>query len=239
MGADLQEEIEAQRGLMIAVATGGPRIQTMDAEYQARRARIRESLNECKLEDPNPFDSLWAWYGKWSSGDLPSYQSRRRFISELYAPLLEQILAQKTGQGMAREVEPTGWVKVDRGIHEARQRLTAATTEEQYQVVGLLCREILISLAQTVFNSQIHPTLDGVEASATDAKRMLDAYVARTLSGNSNSMSRRHARAAFDLANELQHKRTATFTEAALCAEATTSVVNLIAIISGRRDPES
>jgi hypothetical protein len=35
----------------------------------------------------------------------------------------------------------------------------------------------------------------------------------------------------------LQHKRTASFRDAALCSEATTSVVNLIAIIAGRRDP--
>ena len=38
------------------------------------------------------------------------------------------------------------------------------------------------------------------------------------------------------LTNDLQHHRTATFRQAALCAEATASVVNLVAIISGRRD---
>jgi hypothetical protein len=180
---------------------------------------------------------LWAWYGKWSSGDLPTYQSRRQFISELYAPLLNQIRAEETGRGRMREVEPTGWVKLDRDLHEARQSLAAATSEAQFQTVGLLCRETLISLAQTVFNAELHPTLDGVTASETDAKRMLEAYIAGTLSGSANEASRRHAKAALDLANQLQHKRTATFRDAALCGEATTSVVNLIAIISGRRDP--
>lgn len=136
-----------------------------------------------------------------------------------------------------RAVEPTRWTKVDRGIDEARNRLAAAQNEEQYQAVGLLCREILISLGQTVYDPELHPTLDGVAISATDAKRMLDAYIAYTLNGSSHETSRRHARAAVDLANEVQHRRTATFREAALCAEATTSVVNLIAIISGRRDP--
>jgi hypothetical protein len=126
---------------------------------------------------------------------------------------------------------------VDRGLHEARQRLAVATTEEQFQAVGLICRETLISLAQTVFDAERHPTLDGVSASDTDVKRMLEAYIARTLSGSANDASRRHARAALDLAKQLQHKRTATFRDAALCAEATTSVVNLIAIIDGQRDP--
>lgn len=235
--ADLLREIEAQRALMIAVSTGGPRIQTVEAEYQARRAKIREGLDERDIEDPNPFDDLWAWYGKWSGGDLPTYQSRRQFMSELHAPLLSQIRAEEAGRGGVREVEPTGWVKVDRGLHEARQRLTGATTEEQFQAVGLICRETLISLGQTVFDPEHHPTLDGVAASNTDAKRMLEAYIAETLSGGANEASRRHARAALDLANQLQHKRTATFRDAALCAEATTSVVNLIAIISGQRDP--
>jgi hypothetical protein len=235
MNDELLESIEAQRNLMIAVATGGPPIKTVEAEYEARRDEIRRALDALGLKDPNPFDNLWMWYGKWSAGGLPSYQSRRVFLYELYAPLLEQIRA--LGRGVTREVEPTGWTKVDRGIDEARNRLGAAENEEQYQAVGLFCREILISLAQTVFDPNLHPTLDGVTASDTDAKRMLDAYIRYTLSGSSHETSRRHVRAAVDLANELQHRRSATFREAALCAEATTSVVNLIAIISGRRDP--
>jgi hypothetical protein len=141
----------------------------VDGEYQARRANIREGLDERELEEPNPFDDLWAWYGKWSSGDLSTYQSRRQFISELYAPLLNQIRAEETGRRRMREVEPTGSVKLDRDLHEARQSLAAATSEAQFQAVGLLCRETLISLAQTVFNAELHPTLDGVTASETDA----------------------------------------------------------------------
>jgi hypothetical protein len=38
-----------------------------------------------------------------------------------------------------------------------------------------------------------------------------------------------HAKAALDLANDLQHRRTAGFRDAALWAEATSAVVNLIA----------
>ena len=66
---------------------------------------------------------------------------------------------------------------------------------------------------------------------------MLDSYLAAELSGATNEGIRRHAKAALALANDLQHRRTATYREAALCAEATMSLVNLIAIISGRRDP--
>jgi hypothetical protein len=235
--SDLRKEIEAQINLMVAVSTGGPKIQSVDPEYRTRRAKIQNGLEERELEDPNPFSSLWDWYGKWSGGDLPSYQSRRKFIFDLYAPLLSQVRAEEAGRTPVREVEPTGWDKVDRGLHEARERLSRATVEEQFQAVGLICREVLISLAQTVFDPQLHPTLDGVKASDTDAKRMLEAYIANTLSGSSNEASRRHAKASLDLANDLQHRRTAEFRHAALCVEATASVVNIIAIISGQRDP--
>ena len=75
------------------------------------------------------------------------------------------------------------------------------------------------------------------KASETDAKRMLEAYIAASLAGTSNEHLRKHARAALDLALHLQHKRTASIRDAALCSEATTSVVNLIAIIDGRPIP--
>jgi hypothetical protein len=60
----------------------------------------------------------------------------------------------------------------------------------------LLCRETLISLGQAVYNAALHPTLDGVAASDTDAKRMLEAYIAVTFSGSAHEHLRKHARAA-------------------------------------------
>lgn len=236
--AELIQEIEAQRNLMVAVATGGPRIDSVNAEYQERQERIEAALRARGLRNPNPYADLWAWYGKWSSGDLPTYLSRRQYISELYGPLLEGLRAGAAGRGAELFEEPTGWAKVDRGIGETRRRLEEAATEEQFQAVGLLCRETLISLAQVVYDPARHRPPDGVLPSAADAKRMLEAYLASELAGGANDEARRHARAALDLANQLQHKRTANFRDAALCAEATTAVVNLIAIISGRRDPD-
>jgi len=65
---------------------------------------------------------------------------------------------------------------------------------------------------------------------------MLEAYISSVIPGKSNETLRRHAKASLDLANNLTHRRTADFRLAALCAEATNAVVNIIAIISGRRD---
>jgi len=233
---ELVTEIEAQRSLMVAVATGGPRIQEVNAQYIARRDRIATELRRRTLEDPNPHGDLWAWYGRWSSGDMPSWVSRRTHLSEMYQPLIDQIRSGPSSTGAALFEEPTGWPRVDRGIYELRRRLEQAETEEQYQAVGLLCRETLISVAQVVYDAQRHPPTDGVVPSETDASRMLFAYIAVELAGGPNEAVRRHAKAALSLAVDLQHHRTAEYRQAALCAEATTSVVNLIAILSGRRD---
>jgi hypothetical protein len=74
-----------------------------------------------------------------------------------------------------------------------------------------------------------------VKPSATDAKRMLEAIFSVELKGSSNDEARAHARAAVNLALALQHKRTPDFRTAALCAEGTWSVVNMLAILAGRR----
>jgi hypothetical protein len=67
---------------------------------------------------------------------------------------------------------------------------------------------------------------------------MLENYVTAELSGNSNETYRKFAKTTVQLAVDLQHKRTASFRAAALCAEATRAIINTIAIMSGQRDPE-
>ena len=163
---------------------------------------------------------------------MPNYQSRRTFVRELFDPLANQV---RTGQ--VSQYETTGWERLDRCVGEIRGRLSSARTEEQFQAVGLLCREAMISLAQAVHLPDQHPTLDGVPPSETDARRKLEAYVAVEAAGSSNETLRKHIRSALDLAVQLQHQRTAIFRNAAMCVEATTAVINMIAIISGRRDP--
>jgi hypothetical protein len=231
---ELIREIEEQKGLMIDVATGRRQIQDVNEAYIARRERLRVGLGERSGRDPNGFSDLWRWYDRWKKGDLPSYQSRRTFIADLYDPLLEQLRAALAGK--LQPPEPTGWPRVDRVISDLRQKVDAAQDEEEFQAIGLLCREALISLGQLVYDPIRHSMLDGVKPSDTDAKRMLEAYMATELAGGPNEEARRHAKASLDLAVALQHRRTATFRDAALCAEATTSVVNIVAIISGKRD---
>ncbi|MDH5496913.1 MAG: hypothetical protein OEY12_05600 [Nitrospira sp.] len=234
---EILQLLDRVRNIMIAVSTGGPRIDSVNSNYKQVYSELTEQLQTRGLHNPVPYADLWDWYGKWSSGDLPTYQSRREYIRELFGPIETRLREGPSSRGTEVFPGPTGWARVDRTLGEARSRLESATNEEQFQAVGLLCREAIISLAQTVFDPDRHPPLDDVEVSNTDAKRMLDRYLAVEVAGKSNSIARKHAKASLDLANELTHKRTAEFREAALCAEATASVINIIAILSGMRDP--
>lgn len=234
--AELLNALEDLRTILNEVATGRARIETVNTDYKRRYIEADLELRQRGVIDAIPFPDLWEWHERWSRGDLPSYRSRRAFLADLFDPLLSRLRDRIAGVAPRHE-EPTGWPKVDRTLAEMRKRLAEATTEEQFQAVGLLGREALISLAQAVFDPERHPPLDEVTPSESDAKRMLQSYLAVELPGSTNEAARKHARAAFDLAVELQHRRTASFREAALCVEATSSAINVVAIISGRRDP--
>jgi len=232
---ELERLIEAQIDLMIAVATGGPRIEVKNQEYKKRRHAIRDKLESLGESDPNEFEDLWAWYGRWSSGDLPSYQSRRDYVRTLYRDLREELAGLPSANPAEPSKEPTGWEKVDRTVDKIITTLAKARNEEEYQTVGLLCRECLVSLAQSVYEAEKHRPTDGIQPSATDAYRMLEAYFSSEFSGSENKALRAHAKASLNLANGLQHKRTAEHKDAALCSEATRTVINIVAITSGRR----
>ncbi len=132
--------------------------------------------------------------------------------------------------------EPTGWEKVDRQMAKVKTALAAARTEEEFQGVGLLCREVLISAAQEAWDSAKHPILDGTVVSNSDAKRMLEAFIAVELPGEANEEVRALAKSAMKAALALQHKRGADFKTAALCAEGAVSVVGMVAILTGKRN---
>ncbi len=123
--------------------------------------------------------------------------------------------------------------RVERAIEQSKKELEQATSEEQFQTIGLLCREAIVSLAQAVYDANIHLPVDGIIPSNSDAKRMLEAYLQHELQGSSNEAARKFAKSALDLANDLQHRRTASFRDAAMCVEATDALLRVVALISG------
>jgi len=123
--------LEQIKSLLISVATGGPRINDVEQRYNQAFALVSAELARRRVENPITFGSLWDWYGRWSSGDLPSYQSRREFVGAMVNPVINLI---RTGHQSLPE--PTGWQRVDRCVGELRDRLASASAEEQYQAVA-------------------------------------------------------------------------------------------------------
>src|SRR5690242_15709397 len=116
------------------------------------------------------------------------------------------------------------WNRAERAIRSMHERLHTATTEEDFQGIGHLGREAMISIAQAVYVREHHPPLDGKEPSGTDAKRMLDAHIAVELSGAGNEEARTFAKAAVKLADAVTHDRIATRKDAQLVAVALEAV---------------
>lgn len=230
---NLIRDIEFLKNTMISVSTGGQRIQEINDNYKLKFDSVNKALQCLGFQNPNQYKDLWDWYGKWSS-DFSTYRERRAYIRELYGSLIQTLQETEEAETISVTADLTGWERLERSIQEIRKRQSEANKEEQFQVIGLLCRETIITLAQSVFVAEKHPILDDVKVSKTDAKRMLEAYIAVELSGSSNKTLRQYTRSTLDLTNELTHKRTATKKDASLCSIATLSLINFIGTIEGR-----
>lgn len=162
--------------------------------------------------------------------ELPIFRGNSN-VEELKTKLFQRYGKFSTGLDVTEEFPPTGWERVDRAISEMKNRLTVAKTEEQFQAIGMLGRETLITVAQQVFDKSKHKTLDDVEASQTDTKRMLEAFLQFELSSSSEK-ARKFVKSAVDFSNQLTHDRNATKRDASMCLIAVISVANLIKTIS-------
>ncbi|WJI61348.1 hypothetical protein NLY43_22355 [Mesorhizobium sp. C416B] len=231
----LLPDLLIHREMMIAVATGARPIQEVEDYYGARQARLIQACAAAGIPYENPHEGLWDWYRFWKDSNLATYAERRGYVRKLFAGPIASAAGRVNNPGPVVEREPTGWERVDRSLGRARTGFSGASVEEDWQAVGLVCREVLISLGQAVYVDGVHEPEDKVKPSPTDAKRMLEAYVRHTLPGDGYKEVRTHARAAVDLAVHLQHRRTATRQMAALCLEATSSAVAVVAIIAGQK----
>lgn len=127
---ELRALVNAQAELMVDVSTGGPRIRDENSRYQARRREIGAELRRLGLDDPNPHRDLWAWHGHWSQ-QLPTYQSRRDYIREIHAPLLdalEHLGERHLGSGM--QAPQTGWGAADHQLSQLRERYAISQTAD-------------------------------------------------------------------------------------------------------------
>jgi len=188
-----------------------------------------ETIHPVVRADEDEVNSLLSFYNEVLSKDGWELIEQTRISGK---PVF---IPKRIGQEVVIFEQPTGWEKVDRQIQEVKVMLENASNEEQFQAVGLLCREVLITLAQTVYVQEKHGLIDDVIPSDSDAKRMLQAFINTELKGSQNKKIRSHVKEAINLALALQHDRNADYRKAAICAEATKTVINFVSILSGRR----
>jgi hypothetical protein len=162
--------------------------------------------------------------------ELPAFEENEE-VAKLKSNLYKKYSKFATSSLYMEDYQPTGWERVDRSIDEMKSRLEVAETEEQFQAIGMIGRETLITIAQQVFNADKHPTLDNVDASKTDAKRMLEAFLKYELKDTSEK-ARKFAKASVDFGNQLTHDRGATKREATMCLISINSVAALIKTIN-------
>jgi hypothetical protein len=89
---------------MIGVATGGPRIQAVQRDFAQLFDEVTGELSQREIKNALPYRDLWEWYGRWSSGDMSPYQSRRNSVTSLFGDLVKRIQTERK-----EEFEPTGW----------------------------------------------------------------------------------------------------------------------------------
>ena len=111
-----------------------------------------------------------------------------------------------------------------------------AAIAADFQSVGMYGRELLITLAQTVFDKEKHPSPDGTDIGKADSKRMLEAYIHYCLHKRSKEREIKFAKSSIDFSNELTHNRTATQMDAELCYNAVLSTVHIIKVLNKFND---
>ena len=133
----------------------------------------------------------------------------------------------------SRSVPPPhlSWVRVKRTQEKIQRQLELALDEEDFQIVGLLCREAHISLGQLVFTPGTLQKSSPTEIGAADSKRILRAYLDQVIPGRSNKEIRQLIDAVYNLAVKVQHRRTATKTDAQICAIAISALIELIEVL--------
>jgi len=230
--ATLKKNVETIKSIMVSVATGGNRIQDEDERYKKLHTQIERDCKKLNLTYNNSFYSLWDWFGKWKA-DFPTYQERRVFINELFAPTLAYFEEAESYNNIETIVELDDWERIKRTVIKIKRESNNAKDEEDFQTIGLLCRDVIISLAQAVYDPLIHGATDdtGKQIGNADAVRMIGNYVSVELNGSHNKELRAYAKATNDLANQLTHKRSATKKDMLLIVSSTIALINFIGII--------
>ena len=121
-------------------------------------------------------------------------------------------------------------------VGKIRSNSLAANDVEDFQSIGVLCREVLVSLGQLVYNPALHGEDDetGTKIGKADAERMFLAYFKYKLSGKHNKELRDYVKGVKGIANQLTNKDTSTRKDMLLTVSMTLSLINFIGILEDK-----
>lgn len=221
----LRALLQAQANTIVAVGTGGERIQNVDTRWQRDARTLNANFRRLGLKPAFPWNGLWDWYGYYSQ-NLASYHERRTYIRELTQEALaqlDQIEARGGVHDPAADDDTPTWENLNGRISGLIEEYSTARDRDGWQDVGRRSREILIDFGKLIADPAI--VAEGQEApKGADAKAWFDLFLARFVRGRDKSELRATMRAVWDLAQKVTHGHIADV-DAFAAAQATVLVV--------------
>jgi hypothetical protein len=223
--AELLQLVDLQVSLLNSVATGGPRIETVNLTYRRRRTTINAGLRRLGIDPPFPWDDLWGWHGKWKevSG---TYAGRRKYINDLVEPVRDQLERLIFGLA-ATDPGPAApnWPDLEQRVSGLHNELQAAESIDDLQDIGRRAREVHIDLASLVYRDEMLPASETQQPKSGDAKTRLFFTATHLMPGSSHEEWRVLIRAAWDLPNKITHSSGINRVDAFAAVQATVLLV--------------
>lgn len=88
--ATLRQLLQSQANTIVAVGTGGERIQVVDTRWQRDARTLNASFRRLGLQPLFPWVGLWDWHGFYSQ-NLGTYHERRAHVRELTQVALAEL----------------------------------------------------------------------------------------------------------------------------------------------------
>jgi hypothetical protein len=217
--------------LMVSVSTGGPEIKSVDSDYKRDYRALGAVLKRLGITNPNPFGDLWRWYGKWSDGGLPSYASRRIFVSEMYAPARDALEGHASAAyeiAGATDDGPTGWADVDAKMGKLRRRMREADDVDDFKALGLLCVSVIEALGRAAFDPGRHLPAAHDDPHPNAARERLGLFLTAVTPGKRFEEVRTLIRASWRQAEAVKHRNEPNRTDAGIAADATALLVAMV-----------
>lgn len=192
--------------LMMDVATGGREIKSVQKEYRDLHQDLTRSLHQLDLQNPIPWDDIYAWRGYWKA-HFATYAARRDYVRALADPTymtLEQLILGSTLED-PHEDKPETWTGINVRLAELSRELQSAQSLDGWQDCGRRAREILVHLSK-LMSEQLSQSTDLPEQlKAGDGKAWFEIFLSTYAAGSSHERLRKFYKGTWELAQQTTH----------------------------------